>query len=124
MNKIKMNIWGRQFELPVVIKQFKGKEITDTQRDSYEKFTCHLDIVNSTQNYMEEYILENGGREHGADKVDNIFKYIIPKSIYVSKTSKRIVAVLCDYKYDMEHGVAIIFENEKLKSIGPQDLIL
>ena len=76
-----------------MIKQFKGKEITDTQRDSYEKFTCHLDIVNSTQNYMEEYILENGGREHGADKVDNIFKYIIPKSIYVPKTSKRIVAV-------------------------------
>lgn len=25
MNKIKMNIWGRDFDLPVMIKQFKGK---------------------------------------------------------------------------------------------------
>ena len=32
MNKIKMNIWGRDFDLPVMIKQFKGKEITDIQK--------------------------------------------------------------------------------------------
>ena len=36
MNKIKMNIWGRDFDLPVMIKQFKGKEITDIQGRSRE----------------------------------------------------------------------------------------
>ena len=36
MNKIKMNIWGRDFDLPVMIKQFKGKEITDTKGRSRE----------------------------------------------------------------------------------------
>ncbi len=40
MNKIKMNIWGRDFDLPVMIKQFKGKEITDIQKDAVEKFQC------------------------------------------------------------------------------------
>lgn len=41
MNKIKMNIWGRDFDLPVMIKQFKGKEITDVQKGCSRKI-CNL----------------------------------------------------------------------------------
>ena len=37
---------------------------------------------------------------------------------------KRIVALMCNYKFDIENGIAIVFENEKLKDIGIQDIIL
>lgn len=124
MNKINMNIWGREFNLPIMVKQFKGKEITDTQKEAIAEFESCEKIVNSVKADVENYILENGLKVTGVNEVDNIFKYVIPKSISVPKAKERVVAIMCNYKFDMEHGIAIIFENEKLKNIGPQDLIL
>jgi hypothetical protein len=31
---------------------------------------------------------------------------------------------MCNFKFDMEHGLAIVFEDEKLKKIGPQEIVL
>lgn len=124
MNKIKMNIWGRDFDLPVMIKQFKGKDITDEQNDAVEKFESSEKMVNAAKDEVEKYIIKNGLKDAGVDSVDNIFKYVIPKTISVPKSKKRIVAIMCNFKFDMEHGLAIVFEDEKLKKIGPQDIVL
>ena len=124
MNKIKMNIWGRDFDLPVIIKQFKGKEITDIQKDAVEKFTSCEKVVNEAKNDVEKYVIKNGLKDMGMDSVDNIFKYVIPKTISVPKAKKRVVAIMCNFKFDMEHGMAIVFEDEKIKKIGPQDIVL
>ena len=124
MNKIKMNIWGRDFDLPVMIKQFKGKEITDIQKDAVEKFTSCEKVVNEAKNDVEKYVIKNGLKDMGMDSVGNIFKYVIPKTISVPKAKKRVVAIMCNFKFDMEHGMAIVFEDEKIKKIGPQDIVL
>ena len=124
MNKINTEIWGREFELPVIIKQFKGKEITDIQKEAVDRFEKNLNILNDAKAEVEKYIIDNGLKENGINEVDNIFKYVIPKSISVPKSKKRVVALMCNFKFDMEHGLAIIFEDEKLKEVGPQDLVL
>ena len=124
MNKVRTQIWGREFELPVIIKQFKGKEITDTQKEAVERLEQNLDIFNLAKDEVEKYIIDNGLKEKGINEIDNIFKYVIPKSISVPKSKKRVVALMCNFKFDMEHGLSIIFENEKLKEVGSQDLIL
>ncbi len=124
MSNIKTEIWEREFNLPIIIKQFKDKEITDIQKEAVECFMNNLDIVDSAKKNVEEYVINNGLSETGKNSVDNIFKYVIPKSIYIPKEKKRVVAIMCNYKFDMEHGIAIIFEEEKFKTVGPQDLIL
>lgn len=124
MNKINTEIWGRGFELPVIIKQFKDKEITDIQKEAVDRFEKNLNILNDAKAEVEKYIIDNGLKENGINEVDNIFKYVIPKSISVPKSKKRVVALMCNFKFDMEHGLAIIFEDEKLKEVGPQDLVL
>lgn len=124
MNKINTEIWGRGFELPVIIKQFKGKEITDIQKEAVDRFEKNLNILNDAKAEVEKYIIDNGLKENGINEVDNIFKYVIPKSISVPKSKKRVVVLMCNFKFDMEHGLAIIFEDEKLKEVGPQDLVL
>ena len=49
----------------------------------------------------------------------------MPKSIYVPQVSgHKIVAIMCYYKLDMEHGLAIVFEDNKLKDIGEEDIVL
>lgn len=124
MNKINMTIWGREFELPVMIKQFKGKDITETQKEAADEFESCESVVNAARKDVEQYVLNNGLKDTGATEVDNIFKYVIPKSISIPKAKDRVVAIMCNYKFDMEHGIAIVFENEKFKNIGPQDIIL
>ena len=124
MNKVKLNIWGRDFDLPVMIKQFKGKDITDEQKNALESFKTCEKAINAAKDDVEKYILKNGLRDTGMDSVDNIFKYVIPKSISVPRSKNRTVAIMCNYKFDMEHGLAIILENEKFKRIGPQDVVL
>ena len=124
MNKVRTQIWGREFELPVIIKQFKGKEITDTQKEAVERLEQNLDIFNLAKDEVEKYIIDSGLKEKGINEIDNIFKYVIPKSISVPKSKKRVLALMCNFKFDMEHGLAIIFEDEKLKEVGPQDLVL
>ena len=124
MNKINTEIWGREFELPVIIKQFKGKEITDTQKEAVDCLEQNLNIFDSAIDEVEKYIIDNGLKEKGINEIDNIFKYVIPKSISVPKSKKRVLALMCNFKFDMEHGLSIIFENEKLKEVGSQDLIL
>ena len=81
-------------------------------------------IFDSAESEVEKYILKNGLKENGISEVDNIFKYVMPKSISVPKAKKRVVALMCNYKFDMEHGIAVIFEDEKFKKVGPQDLVL
>ncbi len=72
----------------------------------------------------KKYVIKNGLKDMGMDSVDNIFKYVIPKTISVPKAKKRVVAIMCNFKFDMEHGMAIVFEDEKIKKIGPQDIVL
>ena len=65
----------------------------------------------------------NSDRINGS--IENIFKYVIPVSIYIERNKKkRVVSLLCNYRFDEEHGIAITYENEKLKNIGPQDDVL
>ncbi|MGN9106733.1 DUF6985 domain-containing protein [Oliverpabstia intestinalis] len=124
MSKVKTTIWGREFELPVIVKQFKGKDVTEIQEDAVDQLERNMVIFDSAESEVEKYILKNGLKENGISEVDNIFKYVMPKSISVPKAKKRVVALMCNYKFDMEHGIAVIFEDEKFKKVGPQDLVL
>ena len=123
MNRIRQNIWGRDFELAVSYQNFPGENVTDNQ-------TCALEKAQSTDfseslSDVKQYIMKHYGSELGEDSIDNIFKYVLPKSILIPRNeNKRVFAILCNFKFDMEHGLAIVFEDEKYKAVGPQDLIL
>lgn len=50
---------------------------------------------------------------------------VMPESIFVPHSKKhRTVAIMCNYKFDMEHGLAVVFENGLFKKVGPQDIVL
>lgn len=121
MNKIKINIWGRDFELPISIKTFGDKPPTETQREALNNFLDMLFIKDESKEYVENYILNDSLSEIRDNKIDNIFQYVMPKEIYIPKDKNRVVAILCYYKFDMEHNLSVVFENEKFKSVGNED---
>ncbi len=117
----KINIWGRDFRLNVIYDQYEGEEILDTQREALASFLNASDSLLKSYGELERYCIEKDQEQIG-DSIGNIFKYVVPEMIFVRRSeNKRVVLLLCNYRFDEEHGIAITFENEKLKQIGTQD---
>lgn len=125
MSKIQMNIWGREFNLEVYFKKYQGKELTEMQKESYESFV-EKNVVNEQSLKKLTSFIEKEYKDNLQERnIENIFKYVIPKMIYVpNKSQKRTVALLCNFKFENEHGLALVYENEKLANIVLQDEIL
>ena len=118
-----LNVWGRDFQLEIVYEVYSEEEVLDEQITALSEFLKKKDVLLQDPTPVKEYCIKDRGEEVG-NSIDNIFKYVIPTSLYIKReTKKRVVALLCNYTFDIEHGLAIVFENEKLKEIGGQDII-
>ena len=117
MRKTKMNIWGREFKLEIIYDAYKGERILDTQRDALAQFIENESIVNNELDAVKKYCLKDDNM-NGIETIENIFKYVIPTAIFVERSEKnRKISLLCNYKWDSEHGLTLSFVNEKLKAI-------
>ena len=124
MNKCKINIWGRDFELPVNYDCFPGEDVLDSQVNALSLLIESPTVIDESFNSVESYIFKNAPNEVVVS-IDNIFKYVMPKSIFIPRSGEQIsIAIMCDYKFDPEHGLAVIFESGKFKAVGEQDVIL
>lgn len=63
------------------------------------------------------YCQANGERE-----VADITKNVLPKAILVRRDGDLVL--LCDYKFDPENGLAIVFADNKLKMICNQSEVV
>lgn len=126
MNKVKINIWGREFELEVRYDWFEDEEeLLPTQENAISKLFESSNVINQSLDYVKEYCLSNDKDKFQEDDIENIFKYVMPTYLYVMRTgADRTVAIVCDYRFDLEHGIAVVFKNEKFYQIGTQDIIV
>ena len=126
MSKQNINIWGRDFQLDVVFDCYADEDILDSQKVAFEKLISAHEVIENAKVDLERYCLARNGDEIGTATIENIFKFVIPKSFYIQRTTdtSRIVGLMCAYKFDIENGIAVIFKNEKMDKIGTQNIIL
>ena len=125
MFKEKITIWGRDFDMEVKYDCYSGEEVLQTQRDSIEAFLKSEATIDAALDQVKNYCFKNNKADIGGDSIENIFKYVAPKYLYVARNKeKHVVAIMCNYKFDPENGIAVVFENEKFSKIGMQDIIL
>ena len=123
MSKVNVQIWGREFELGVSFQNYPGEEITENQLNTL-KIVPTVDF-DAAKEGVEEYIRTYFSSELGEDNLDNIFRFVMPKSILIPRTEDPgRFAIMCNFKLDMEHGIAVIFEDGEYDTAGAQDLIL
>ena len=121
----KITIWDRAFELSVVYECYAGEEVLESQREAFALLEDNAAEVAESLKAVKKYVRKTGAGQLADDAIENIFKYVMPKSIFVPHSKKhRIAAIMCNYKFDMEHGIAVVFENGKFKKIGAQDIVL
>ena len=123
MNK-SVKVWGRNYQLQVIFDIYDDEVITDMQQEALDAFVNAADNLLSSCEELKEYCIKKDGELIG-NSIDNIFKYVVPTSLYIERrVNKHVVSLLCNYKFDEEHGIAITYENEELKHIGIQDDVL
>ena len=122
---LKLEIWGREFNLPVEYEYFSKEYETEDQIKAISLFSKHIEWINNSKGQVEAFCKEEVDRDDDNQKKDNIFSYIKPDHLFVErKESNPRVAIMCKYRYDMEHGLAIVFSNEGEITVGLQDIIL
>lgn len=118
----KMSIWGRDFDLDIVYDCYSGEAILPKQEEALKCFFTAEAEINRSKNQVIHYCLDNDRDMIEDECIDNIFRYVVPYSIFVKRDGR--VALMCYYKLDMEHGLAVVFKKGKLLEIGRQDCIL
>lgn len=124
MNKVKVNLWGREFELFISYSCYPGEEVTDIQKNAVEVFCNNTNSVDKMLDELKKYVEKTSEAAVKSNEIDNIFKYVMPKSIFVPRSNNKVVAIICNYKFDMENGIAVVFDSGKFKEIGTQDIII
>ena len=124
-SKQKVKIWGREFEIDVIFRCYKGQEIDDIQLAAYQDFIDHWDeYMEAAYKAFEEYCAEEYSEEIG-EKFDNIFRYLIPRLLYIQKAwdDSRMVGFECYFKLDLENNLAAKFVNGQIVEIGGEQII-
>ena len=125
MNKIKMMLWGREFNLDITYDCYSNEKVLKSQETAVQDFSKAEELIDSSLEEVKKYCLSINKEEIGAEVIENIFKYVAPKYLFVPREeNKQVVAIMCNYKFDSESGIAIVFENGKYKMIGKQEIIL
>ena len=115
----KLNIWGREFKLDVNYEIVDEDKITEKQKQTRTTFCEKAKELLSDPKEIINYCLKKDGNQIEG-KIDNIFKYVIPQELFIGEGR---VSLMCNYRFDSEHGIAIVYENNKIIKICPQDEI-
>lgn len=125
IDSLELTIWGRQYSLPVIYDSLSDGVILESQKKAIENFTKHVEWIDLSKNIVEEYCREDVMDDDENEKKDNIFSYIKPERLYVKREIEHPrVAIMCQYRYDPEHGLAVVYSQDGKVTVGIQDIII
>ena len=118
MTSMKLNVWSREFDLPIEFDLYEGEVVSDNQKQALSEFetknVCEGKLVKNlllegTLDKLKEFCLDRNKEEIQGESIDNIFKYVVPQSLYVLRSeTRRVVALMCAYKFDLEDRKSVV----------------
>lgn len=121
--KEEFNVWGRTFTLDVSLSCHTGQGVLDSQVNVYNNIKNNInELYEVCKTKILEYVNEEEQKELFSDKEmpENIFKYIIPKAIIVTRhTDVDYFGFLFYFRYDRENDICVSFKDYKFFNIGP-----
>ena len=124
INELDISIWERAFLLPIEYDCYDDEIVTDAQKSAVKMMTMHPEWIVSAKVHVESFCREKVIADSENNKKDNIFSYIKPEYLFVKREDHPRVAIMCKYRYDIEHGLAVVFATDGSVTVGLQDFIL
>ena len=124
INELNISIWDRTFLLPIEYDYYDDEVVTDAQKSAVKTLTMHPEWIVSAKSQVEHFCREEVIADSENNKKDNIFSYIKPEYLFVKREDHPRVAIMCKYRYDIEHGLAVVFATDGSVTVGYQDFIL
>lgn len=124
INELNISIWERAFLLPVEYDCYDDEVVTDSQKSAVKMLTMHPEWIASAKMQVERFCREEVLKDCENNRKDNIFSYVKPECLFVKHEAKPRVAIMCKYRYDLEHGLAVVFFADGRIAVGSQDIIL
>lgn len=125
IESLEIIIWGRNFTLPIEYDCYEGETVTEEQVKALQHFISHSEWIANSKSYVEDFCKDQVMEDDENSKKDNIFSYIKPECIFVKRDKGHPrVALMCKYRYDLEHGLAVVFSSGGNVTVGIQDIIL
>lgn len=125
IESVVLELWGKKLSVPVTYDCYSGEEITEQQIKALDLFLANESWIVDSENSVKEYCQKWVTEYFGESISDNIHDYILPMELFVKRDPDNPrIAIMCDFKYDPEHGLAIVFSHEGEVTIGSQDIIL
>lgn len=122
---LRLTIWDRDFTLPIEYECYTDERVTRQQKKAAKRFFDHKEWIEASKTNVEEYCREQVLEDDENQKKENIFSYIKPEYLFIKRDAKAPrIALMCKYRYDLEHGLAIVFSYDGNVTIGVQDIIL
>ena len=122
---VTIEIWGRTFKLDIMSNFFESENLSSKQEMVVNHFLSNLNWIEKSRTKVEEYCRFDVENDEENQKKDNLFSYVKPKCIFVeSDVEIPRVALLLHYRYDPEHGLAVVFDSNGNVTVGIQDIII
>ena len=121
-----VKIWGKELQLEIDYDRDYENEILPVQREALADFIKNISIVDESIDKVKAYCIERDGVDIADKSMHNIFEYVTPTSIFIPTLYNKVEAIglMCEYIFDPEHGIAVVFKDGKFFEVGSQDIIL
>lgn len=123
-NKIQTSLWGAGVELDVYFEQLDYDEPTEVQLDAFARVDEVWAQVDAAVPHIIDYVRDEAANLGNSVEENGVFELVHPTTLFIAESEQRVVAILCEFDYDPEHGLAVVFENERFKEVGAQDIVL
>ena len=125
IDRVELTIWGRQFSLMIDYCCHKDEVPTKKQEKAVKRLISHPEWIEKSKNALELYCKNDVLEDTENENKENVFSYVKPHYILVKRIDNQPkIGLMCNYKYDLEHGIAIVFSSTGKATIVSQDEIL
>lgn len=126
-NDREYEMWGRSCKVNLVFDCYAGEEIDVVQEETIADFEANIEqYTQCGLKAIKKYIVENYKNIIDDETIPNVFKYVVPKTVYVSKdpSKKKVIGILCHFRFDDEYGLAVKFVDGQVAEVGGEHIIL
>ncbi|WP_376701487.1 DUF6985 domain-containing protein [Listeria booriae] len=139
--KTSIAMFGKKHEVILSIDGEEDASFSPIQREAYTNFMSNMDeIMDAVELGIFEYYEDNYEEyrdmagEVEADKIapeistiEELDNLVIPTQLIVRRVRKngvRRIGLVCDCTWDIDNGVGVRIENEKIEEVDYQDIVL